>query len=64
VKTESKASKNIPKAIAAYVPRAPDAIMAELWRVKAKLNTDAGYDVDRLIANARASAKAHSFKVK
>jgi hypothetical protein len=59
MKIEANVGKNLREVIAAFVPKAPDAIMAELWRVKAKLNADAGYDVDRLIANARANAKAH-----
>ena len=62
MKTEANAARNLREVIAAYVPKAPDAIMAELWRVKAKLNADAGYDVDRLIANALANAKAHTLK--
>jgi hypothetical protein len=37
--------------------RAPDSIMAELWAVKARMNAEAGYDVDRLLANVHRMAQ-------
>ncbi len=35
--------------VPAYVPKAPDAIMAELWAVKRQANADAHYDVRTLL---------------
>ena len=37
-------------------PRQPSAILAELWAVKAKLNAEAAYDMDNLIAIVRRDA--------
>jgi hypothetical protein len=34
-------------------PRRKDPILQELWDTKAKLNSEAGYDVSKLLANAR-----------
>jgi hypothetical protein len=46
-----------PTPIAAAPRRAPDSIMAELWAVKARMNAEAGYDVDRLLANVHRMAQ-------
>ena len=35
--------------VPAYVPKAPDAIMAELWAFKRQANADAHYDVHTLL---------------
>jgi hypothetical protein len=35
--------------VPAYVPKAPDAIMAELWAFKRQANADAQYDVRALL---------------
>jgi len=40
-------SKTAP--VPAYVPKAPDAIMAELWAFKRRANADAQYDVRKLL---------------
>lgn len=34
-------------------PRRTDPILQELWDTKAQLNREAGYDVSKLLANAR-----------
>lgn len=39
--------------IPAFVPKAPDAIMAELWSTKQRINAEAGYDIDKLLARAK-----------
>lgn len=41
----------------ASVRRAPDSIMSELWSVKARMNAEAGYDVDRLLSNVKQLAQ-------
>jgi hypothetical protein len=38
--------------------KAPDSIMAELWRVKAQINARADYSVEKILDNAREAAKA------
>jgi len=35
--------------VPAYVPKAPDAIMAELWAFKRQANAAANYDIRRLL---------------
>lgn len=53
--------------IPAYEPKAPDAIMAELWRTKQRINAEAGYDIDKLLARVKREEKlnltTHAFKV-
>jgi hypothetical protein len=39
--------------IPAFEPKAPDAIMAKLWRTKQRINAEAGYDIDRLLARVK-----------
>jgi len=39
--------------IPAFEPKAPDAIMAELWRNKQRINAEAGYDIDKLLARVK-----------
>ena len=39
--------------VAAFVPKAPDAIMAELWSTKQRINAEAGYDIDKLLARVK-----------
>lgn len=39
--------------VPAFVPKAPDAIMAELWSTKQRINAEAGYDIDKLLARVR-----------
>jgi hypothetical protein len=39
--------------IPAFEPKAPDAIMAELWRTKQRINAEAGYDIDKLLARVK-----------
>jgi hypothetical protein len=48
---------NIVLPTTATARRAPDSIMSELWAVKAQMNADAGYDVDRLLANVHQMAQ-------
>lgn len=51
--------------VPAFVPKAPDAIMAELWRTKQRINAEAGYDIDKLLARARhETARATSPRTK
>jgi hypothetical protein len=38
-----------PTPVPAYIPKAPDAIMAELWAFKRQANADAQYDVRKLL---------------
>ncbi len=38
-----------PAPVPAYVPKAPDAIMAELWAFKRQANADAHYDLRTLL---------------
>jgi hypothetical protein len=47
-----------PAPVPAYVPKAPDAIMAELWAFKRQANADAQYDVRKLLQHiVRETAK-------
>lgn len=39
--------------VAAFVPKAPDAIMAELWSTKQRINAEAGYDIDNLLERVK-----------
>ena len=39
--------------IPAFVPKAPDAIMAEVWRNKQQINAESGYDIDKLLARVK-----------
>lgn len=39
--------------VPAFVPKAPDAIMAELWSTKQRINAEAGYDIDKLLARVK-----------
>lgn len=39
--------------VPAFVPKAPDAIMAELWSTKQRINVEAGYDIDKLLARVK-----------
>ena len=39
--------------VAAFVPKAPDAIMAEIWSTKQRINAEAGYDIDKLLARVK-----------
>lgn len=39
--------------IPAFVPKAPDAIMAEVWRIKQQINADSDYDIDKLLARIK-----------
>ena len=41
------------QAVPAFVPKAPDAIMAELWSTKQRINAEAGYDIDKLLARVK-----------
>ena len=43
--------------IPAFEPKAPDAIMAELWRTKQRINAEADYDIDKLLARVRREQK-------
>lgn len=45
--TTKHSAKSAP--VPAYVPKAPDAIMAELWAFKRQANADAQYDVRKLL---------------
>lgn len=55
--TQNTPSNSAPIPSAATPRRAPDSIMAELWAVKARMNAEAGYDVDRLLANVHRMAQ-------
>ncbi len=39
--------------VPAFIPKAPDAIMAELWQTKRRLNAEADYDIDKLLARVK-----------
>ena len=39
--------------VPAFVPKAPDAIMAELWSTKQRINAQADYDIDKLLARVK-----------
>lgn len=39
--------------VPAFVPKAPDAIVAELWSTKQRINAEAGYDIDKLLARVK-----------
>lgn len=39
--------------VPAFVPKAPDAIMAEIWSTKQRINAEAGYDIDKLLARVK-----------
>jgi hypothetical protein len=41
------------------IRRRQDPLLQELWDIKAKLNKDAGYDVERLYAQIQQEAAAH-----
>jgi len=43
--------------VPAYVPKAPDAIMAELWAFKRQANADAHYDVRTLLQRIKRETK-------
>jgi hypothetical protein len=45
--------------IPAFEPKAPDAIMAELWRTKQRINAEAGYDIDKLLARVKRSEQVN-----
>ncbi|OIQ75780.1 hypothetical protein GALL_425500 [mine drainage metagenome] len=47
----------ISKTNPAFEPKAPDAIMAELWRTKQRINAEAGYDIDKLLARVKREQK-------
>ncbi len=52
MKVVAKPAQPVP----AFVPKAPDAIMAELWRTKQRINAQAGYDIDKLLARVKREA--------
>jgi hypothetical protein len=53
------------QSVPAFIPKAPDAIMAELWRTKLRINADAGYDIDKLLARVkREQVRATSARAK
>jgi len=39
--------------VPAFVPKAPDLLMAEVWRTKQRLNAEADYDIDKLLARLK-----------
>ncbi len=45
--TAKHSAKTAP--VPAYVPKAPDAIMAKLWAFKRQANADAKYDIRKLL---------------
>jgi len=49
MKSVAQANQPVP----AFVPKAPDAIMAELWSTKQRINAEAGYDIDKLLARVK-----------
>ncbi len=49
MKVVSKSRQTVP----AFVPKAPDAIMAELWSTKQRINAQADYDIDKLLARVK-----------
>ena len=52
------AKSSLEAVVPAYIPRARDAIMQELWDVKARLNAEAGYSAANIVARVRASEAA------
>ena len=53
MKSVAQSKQSIP----AFTPKAPDAIMAELWRTKQRINAEAGYDIDKLLARVKRQSK-------
>ena len=49
MKSVAQAKQPVP----AFVPKAPDAIMAELWSTKQRITAEAGYDIDKLLARVK-----------
>jgi hypothetical protein len=44
--------------VPAYVPKAPDAIMAELWAFKRQANAAANYDIKKLLKRIKQETQA------
>lgn len=49
-------NKTVP--VPAYVPKAPDAIMAELWAFKRQANAAADYDIKKLLKRIERETQA------
>ncbi|MEI8326323.1 MAG: hypothetical protein WCH44_13340 [Betaproteobacteria bacterium] len=56
MKLAAKPTQPVP----AFVPTAPDAIMAELWSTKQRINAQADYDIDKLLARVKREAGRNS----
>lgn len=46
------------KTVPAYIPKAPDAIMAELWVFKRQANAAADYDIKKLLKRIERETQA------
>ena len=57
-----KTAKKTAVPAATYIRKAPDAIMAEVWRIKAQINAEASYSVDKILERARQIAVQQSHR--
>jgi endo-alpha-1,4-polygalactosaminidase (GH114 family) len=57
-----KAAQKVKVEFPVFTRKAPDAIMADVWRIKAQLNAEAGYSVDKIVQRARQCATQQSTK--
>jgi hypothetical protein len=56
MKNTAKIDKKAAIPVRPFVRKAPDAIMAEVWRIKAQINAEAGYSVEKILERARQCA--------
>jgi hypothetical protein len=56
MKNTAKIDKKAEIPVKPFVHKAPDAIMAEVWRIKAQINAEAGYSVENILERARQCA--------
>jgi hypothetical protein len=64
MKNTAKIAKNVTIPVKPFVRKAPDAIMAEVWRIKAQINAEAGYSVEKILERARQCAAQQGSKPK
>lgn len=50
--------ETVPVPVPAYIPKAPDAIMAELWAFKRQANAAADYDINKLLKRIERETQA------
>jgi hypothetical protein len=64
MKTTAKVDRKAEIPVKPFVRKAPDAIMAEVWRIKAQINAEAGYSVEKILERARQCAVQQGSKPK